>query len=620
MQRIKVGAWEKLPHISPRERYVTLVRAARKRSNILKLVLSQAAWELSTISRLRVSSDSDKDSVGVISPTRAPQPSGDSASVAPASNGEAAVTAQVQQLSEQVKMLTQALLASQNSNASTNPELARLKQALNAAQNSTDSHPSPQSGDRPYLQFPPAVSEAPSNPPQAPTRDDSTQRVPLEPATFSANPSGGERLTREIRTSTGPTKSSNRPTASGKTSHPKNAPTQDPTLTPPHDSVPVDSSSERSSEQSLLEELFPEASSYVQPHYTRRNPYPKLELPSSTPLVRRVGLDPPVSVRDALATGLQKRMESISVLQLLHCSTELTEADFRRIIPKGKHIQGWANDGEFTKVIPGRDPVSLERLPFYYLLFKTPGAALAYQKNAGRLHHLSQLHQPSGIGSAIPPPPGFVEDEEDIHALTTSFVLKPTGVPLSLNMLMQPYSSALRELFERGGYKPIVPSTSAQRKRLYKVLMRIEGYELAHGDLSHILLQDGVERGIRWQFHNGLEGVRRLRDVMDIRGKMQTVSASRPRAAHERRRSTEDDTTLSYLSLSEDEGEKAQQLSQIAMNRVYNRWVVEFEEEEAAQRFARIWNRKVVPINKNPNRVTWRDTEERRMCNAEFLW
>jgi hypothetical protein len=62
-------------------------------------------------------------------------------------------------------------------------------------------------------------------------------------------------------------------------------------------------------------------------------------------------------------------------------------------------------------------------------------------------------------------------------------------------------------------------------------------------------------------------------------------------------------------------------MNQLIMNRVYNRWILEFEEEDAARRFATMWHRKVLPDPvKNSRNTAWRETEETRICNAEFLW
>ncbi|KAF2262654.1 hypothetical protein CC78DRAFT_534684 [Lojkania enalia] len=352
--------------------------------------------------------------------------------------------------------------------------------------------------------------------------------------------------------------------------------------------------------QSLLDELFPEASTYVQPHYPpHKTPktYPRLELPTDIPVIRKHTSDTPKSHRQRIVESFQNRGEQITALQLLHCSTQLTESDFRRLIPKGKHIDSWVRGGEFHKIIPGRDPLSLERLPFYYLLFKSPESALAYQMNASRLHKLNTLHQPSSIFSAIPPPKGFLEDGEDMHAATSAYLLKPPTLKQNLVVVMQPYSASLTTLIENGGYKPIVPSVAEDGRSLYKVLLHIEGWEPTQEDLYHTFKRHAYGLGISWPFHRGIHGIRKLRELVDIPKKISSSTRELPPDAS-----------------AEDSGEAS--VNQLVMNKVYNRWVIEFEEESAARRFAILWHRRVLPDVE----VTWKVVEEVRMCNAEFLW
>ncbi|KAF2799989.1 hypothetical protein K505DRAFT_320828 [Melanomma pulvis-pyrius CBS 109.77] len=372
--------------------------------------------------------------------------------------------------------------------------------------------------------------------------------------------------------------------------------------------------------KSLLEELFPGASSYIQPHYTERNPYPKLELPSGkAPLIRREETKVKKTLRERVIEGFQNSGEQITALQFLHCSTEFTEADFRRLVPRGKHIESWVSKGEFYKIIPGRDPLSLDRLPFYYLLFKSTNAALAYQANVARLHKLCSLHQASDIMSVMPVPRGLLEDDEDISAAMASYLLKPSSLRLNLNMVMQPYNPALRTLLEQGGYRPIVPSTTPSGKPLYKVLLHINGWEPTEDDLYRILYRHARQRGISWPFHTESKlAIRKLRDLTDLKARMLPVSSSSPRAKYSSASPSpppEQDPSLGFLLPDPEHGPG--NINQMVMNRVYNRWIVEFDEEDGAKRFARLWNRRVLP---QPKFVTWRDTEEERMVNAEFLW
>lgn len=380
-------------------------------------------------------------------------------------------------------------------------------------------------------------------------------------------------------------------------------------------------------EQSLLDELFPEATNYIQPHYDESDSYPKLDLPSSTPLVRKFAPEEKLSSREKYIQAFRKSMEKLTALQLLHCSTELTEADFRRIVPKGQHMEGWARDSDLHQVIPGRDPLSLERLPFYYLVFKNSEAAIRYQKNASRLDNLSKLHGPTSALSVIPPPPGLLQNGEDLNAALSSYVLAPQGQRLRLHMVAQPYNPALARLIEHGGYAPVVSSNAAAGTKVHKVLLYIEGYEPSPYDLYQIFMQDASHRGLTWPFLHDHQSIHRLRDAVDLKHRFQyfqALSTANPSASsYMRRKLAEMDSHNPWTRSGEGEDtgdQNAKVLNQILMNRVYNRWIVDFSEEAAARRFARLWHRKVLPMRSGAKNRSWRDVEEVRMCNAEYLW
>jgi hypothetical protein len=396
-------------------------------------------------------------------------------------------------------------------------------------------------------------------------------------------------------------------------------------------SKPVSIQSTGGNNQSLFEELFPEAvvSPPVRPAEEKQS-VQKLSLPEPDNRIRLKPTNLPKTPKDQIVQSFVKRGETITALQLEHCSTELTEFDFRRLVAKGKHIETWNSDHAFYKVIPGRDPLSLERLPFYYLLFRSSEAAHAYQKNAGRLHKLTALHQPSNIFSAIPPPKGFLEDGEDIEALTSSYLLRPTGHSFSLRMVMQPYHPALSALFKQGGYVPIVPNTDDRRNRIHKVLMHIEGYEPSLSDLFRILRTDAYNKSMSLTLRNeSSSSIHRLRDLINLKTNLSPLAATNPRAYDNKELSNKssnmklefEDPNIAYLMKSDGsgEGENPQEINQIVMNRVYNRWILDFDDEDEAKRFVVAWHRRPLPDLVSGG-LTWREHEETRTCNCELLW
>ena len=392
---------------------------------------------------------------------------------------------------------------------------------------------------------------------------------------------------------------------------------------------------ERAKTKSLIDELFPEARILPSLDNVDRPSPPKLDLPAPDRAV------PIIIVRSDTRTDREKAIdafrahgEQTTVLQLSNCSTALTEADFRRVSPRGLHIETWSRDGEFYKIIPGRDPLSLARLPFYYLLFRTPESALAYQKNASRLSLFTALHKPSDVHSAVSPLKGFLEEGQDISAITSSFVLRPQGHKLDLRTIMQPYQPALRALIEAGGYSPIVPNVDDKGKTIHRVLLHINGYEPSHWDLWQILARHAHARGLMWPFRNDSAGLRKLRDCINLKtsSRLQAASQMNPWAANSSTPQLdlnyEDAQISSFLGLEKGEnGEQQQQEDgeamlryQLVMNRVYNRWIVEMEDEVAARRFAQLWHRVVLPFAKHARDGAWKEVEEERWVEAEYLW
>ena len=104
-------------------------------------------------------------------------------------------------------------------------------------------------------------------------------------------------------------------------------------------------------ELSLLEELFPEESKRsTRKEYSKRDKtdeLPRLRPPEfddgETQAQRQSKLTTRAASTDAF------RHSQITVLLLSQASKSLTEDDFRRIAPRGKHIDEWKGPGDIVK-------------------------------------------------------------------------------------------------------------------------------------------------------------------------------------------------------------------------------------------------------------------------------
>lgn len=97
---------------------------------------------------------------------------------------------------------------------------------------------------------------------------------------------------------------------------------------------------------SLLEELFPEEAKFGQDAKPQREiPRLPLDLPNADEQKdpqKRNGRANRFSARSQeLYQQMKEQGEQVAVLVLRNASKNLVEEDFQRLIPKGKHIEGW---------------------------------------------------------------------------------------------------------------------------------------------------------------------------------------------------------------------------------------------------------------------------------------
>lgn len=146
-------------------------------------------------------------------------------------------------------------------------------------------------------------------------------------------------------TQTGPTQAESTQLVNLQSKFVKLENTQSPSVQPP----PVQPTSAQET-YSLLQELFPEEA-------RKQQPAPP---PDEHRIIPRLVLDPhdtdapeppkQKSARQRMIEALKAGRESRwTVLVLRGASKSLAEADFRRMIPKGKHIEEWAGEGDILK-------------------------------------------------------------------------------------------------------------------------------------------------------------------------------------------------------------------------------------------------------------------------------
>ncbi|KAI9873839.1 MAG: hypothetical protein M1830_010545 [Pleopsidium flavum] len=356
---------------------------------------------------------------------------------------------------------------------------------------------------------------------------------------------------------------------------------------------------------SLLEELFPETSKPPSPTSTppsrnRHSPDdPIPPLPLSPDLSDTTSFPLPQPSQHGIprrrsgrignsAEALQRKETTILILR--NASRALDESDFKRIVPRGKHIEGWVGRGDFVKVIPIRDPVTMHAVGHYMLLFPSPASAHAYQEHLVHLHRTARTHTPRSVQSPIAPPPGYLVEGEDVYQLLQEYALVPASQRLSLKVLVPPYSTMVRSVVEKGGYGPVVDGEGEGRD---KVLFWVDGFRPSMFLLREVIARDGRDRGLGWELGGG--GITKLVEA--------PVAAAAAAAA----------SGADVEGGGEDEGEGE---SSRQTRRVAGRWVIRFKDEAEARRFVRSWHRRPFPLHRDSAVYG----EPPPLANAEFLW
>jgi hypothetical protein len=302
------------------------------------------------------------------------------------------------------------------------------------------------------------------------------------------------------------------------------------------------------------------------------------------------------------------------VLFLRHAPKTLTEDDFRRIIPKGRHIPSWKLKGDILKglapfppifwsplvlisivVIPVRDPKTLMHLGHYYLLFSSIASAGAYRAHVSRLHRLSKAYTPDTSTSPLPPPPAYLVDDisgEDVHTLLQDYALVPPSQDMHLMFVKYPYPRPVQQLIDNGGYGQL---STWDCNLTNMVLFSIDGAQPSTNRVRMAISQDGKDRSLHW-------GINNIVKVGD-------------RIANFRYGTWDEDTALGQAHLVRRVAASAsRQVAQLGKG-ITAPWLVTLRDGVEAKRFVRAWNQRAFPMSNNPA-----SDDPPPVVKAELVW
>lgn len=235
-------------------------------------------------------------------------------------------------------------------------------------------------------------------------------------------------------------------------------------------------------------------------------------------------------------------------------------------------------------VIPGRDPQTLEPQGHYFILFSTDAAAQAYRHQLKRLHFVLRAYNNSSVLSSLQPPPGFIKDGEDIHALIQAYTVIPASQKgVTARILERPLRPSLKRLIKDGGYPEIIPSDNILEN---KVLFSLDKGSPTIYALRAMLSKDQKERNLQWKLSGGINEIIKLGE-----SKMEVPQ-------------DDDGNTL------EDGHESKNRRTQPV------KWVLTFKDSQEARRFVRSWHQR--PVQSLQDRLP--DGEPSPRARAILLW
>lgn len=384
---------------------------------------------------------------------------------------------------------------------------------------------------------------------------------------------------------------------------------------------------------SLMEQLFPEETKRyedAQRKASRETPRLPLEKPLAVDAPNLRPRDQILEERAAASSPAVRHLweergrqvfqsEEPTVLVMRNASKNLLEDDFRRLIPQGKHLEGWSLDqGDILKIIPGRDLATLAQLNFYYLLFANKISAFSYQGHATRIFRMAATQTPSSLWSPLAPPPGYMIDGIDAHAAIESFSLVPASQKLELRQLQPPLSPLMQSIVRNLGYAAFVRRPD---KMPFEVRLTMEGPQLTRGAIRHMLLSSADDRALGWS--GGDEKVPKITEWVP---KTNISPAARTSRAHKmvlaNERTEEEQMQVDILQQERlaqriDLTSKDTDLPRRTPASVY---IIGFHTELAAQLFVRYWHRRPVSLGGEYAIEKLWENDLPPIANAEMLW
>ena len=259
---------------------------------------------------------------------------------------------------------------------------------------------------------------------------------------------------------------------------------------------------------SLAEQLFPNR--YGQPSSPSPDivvPKVPVEAPAPIPLSQQRFQETvanPVPAVEGLESSRLARMrrqfddlgEQTALLILRGVSKNLVEDDFRRLAPKGKHLEGWnLKHGNLLYAFQGRDYATLSPQDRYYIVFSSPRSAFEYLGHARKVHAMAKSQTPDSPTSPMLPPSGYKMGGMDVDAAIESYTLAPATQKLELIHPERPYAPLLHAALCCKGVRAMVNPSD---RMPFEARFTMEGPQLSLSSLRELFRLVARDRGLAW--------------------------------------------------------------------------------------------------------------------------
>jgi hypothetical protein len=378
----------------------------------------------------------------------------------------------------------------------------------------------------------------------------------------------------------------------------------------------VDSASGLEELGSLYEQLFPEDN--VQPEKVEgsHEPIPRLWLPQQKDIASQG-----IVIRPSDVPEMEVERKK-TILILTGASKTLTEDDFRRARPRGKHLQEWTKRGEYERVIPVRDFWTLERTGDYYIVFNHSKKADAFLAHVKRVYNLTKTHTPTSLLSELPPAQSDLlrDGADDEGELVRNFTLVSPSMSLNLQRLDKGIKA---EVLQRGAYPQVLAGGHLTPETPQVVLDLSGGVMPNWFQIRDAIARDGTRRSLPWDLIRSDLAIRRLAMERpsfkaDIETDYESLQGDGANELVAR------DNDLSNYDSSSSRGVNDYAATMLARERLERgengqRWVIAFKEREEAQRFARQWHMRGFPWTETEYRMD-RVYQGTTRMKTEVLW